>query len=105
MKITKVSNSIEQNDEAIRTILAGRTIIRSGVALFEPRTVAHEGEKHVHEYDEIFIILDNEILVPIVGGESGVARVGDWVFVEKGEEHHLTNVTESPCTAIYMLIK
>jgi len=42
--------------------------------------------------------------VPIEGGPSGIARAGDWVLVEAGEEHHLANHTHLPCTALYLIL-
>ena len=74
------------------------------MAEFAPGTVAHEGEKHVHEDDEVFVILTGEIRVPITDGPTDIARAGDWVLVARGEEHHLTNHTQLPCVAMYLIL-
>ena len=94
-----------ENSEAVRDVFQGRTVVSCGVAEFAPGCCAHEGEKHVHEHDEVFVILRGEITVPIVGGPTGVARAGDWVLVEAGEEHHLTNHTTAACKAMFLILK
>ncbi len=101
-RVRELSN--EQRAEAVRELLLGRRVISCGVAEFAPGVRAHEGEEHVHEQDEVFVILCGEVTVPIKGGPSEVARAGDWVLVEAGEEHHLTNHTRLPCVAIYLIV-
>ena len=104
-EMTRADTQDPLNHEmAIRQILAGRPIVACGVAEFAPGLCAHEGEKHVHEYDELFIILAGEITVPITGGPTERARAGDCAFVAAGEEHHLTNHTSLPAVALYILV-
>lgn len=106
MRIARVhETSPTDNGRALLGVVQDRTVVGCGVAEFAPGVVAHEGETHVHEHDEMFIILSGEITVPIVDGPTDVARTGDWVHVEPGEEHHLTNHTDSPCTAMFLILK
>ena len=106
MKIFRLYElSAQDYNEAFREVFLEGTIVNCGVARFAPGIVAHEGEKHVHDHDEVFVILTGEITVPIVDGPSDVARAGDWVFVESGEEHHLTNHTQFPCVAMFFILK
>ena len=91
--------------QMVQQVMQGRTVEACGVATFPPGSVAHEGERHVHAHDEVFIILAGEITVPIVGGPTDIARAGDWVLVEAGEEHHLTNHTGLPCVALFLILK
>lgn len=106
MKVVRVHNTApEAHRDIVQSTFNGRTIVRSGIACFAPHSYAHDGEKHVHEHDEVFIVLDGEITVPIVDGPTDIARTGDWVFVAAGEEHHLTNHTHLPCTAMYLILK
>jgi quercetin dioxygenase-like cupin family protein len=93
------------NQQALRDLLGDRRIAHCGIAEFPPDTVAHEGEKHVHEHDEIFIILAGQITVPVTDGPTEIAHAGDWVLVEAGEEHHLTNHTNLPCVAMYLIVR
>ena len=93
-----------ENAEAVRDVFFGRTVVQCGVAEFQPGCCAHEGEKHVHEHDEVFVILSGSITVPIVDGPTDVARAGDWVLVEAGEEHHLSNHTTVPCKAMFLIL-
>jgi quercetin dioxygenase-like cupin family protein len=93
-----------RRDEDVRAAMLGRTVVSCGMAEFPPNSQAHQGERHVHQHDEVFIVLTGEITVPIVGEESAVARAGDLVLVGAGEEHHLTNHTHLPCVAIYLVL-
>lgn len=95
----------QQHTQAVQEIFLNRTVVNCGVAEFAPGCYAHPGEKHLHEHDEVFIILNGEITVPITAGPTDIARAGDWVFVAGGEEHHLTNHTHLPCTAMYLILK
>jgi quercetin dioxygenase-like cupin family protein len=85
----------QERDEAVHEAFLGRRVASCGMAEFAPGAVAHEGERHVHEHDEAFII---------VGGPTDVARAGDWVLVKAGEQHHLTNHTHLPCVALWLVL-
>lgn len=91
--------------DALRRVMMHRTVVDCGVATFPPGTVAHAGERHTHPHDELFVILSGEITIPTEGGHDGVARAGDWLVVQAGVDHHLTNRSEVPCTAMYLLLK
>jgi quercetin dioxygenase-like cupin family protein len=106
MKIIRVHETppIEHRD-AVRDVFTDCTIVRCGIAEFEPGCYAHKGEEHKHDHDEVFIILTGEITVPVTDGPSDVARAGDWVLIEAGEEHHLTNHTHLPCTGMYLILQ
>lgn len=93
------------NPTAMRCAFMGRIVADCGIATFPPDFVAHRGEAHRHEHDEVFIILAGEVTVPITGGPSGIAKTGHWVLVEAGEEHHLTNHTTQPCIAMFLVLK
>jgi len=93
-----------ENAAAVRGVFRGRRVAECGVAEFAPGCRAHEGERHVHEHDEVFIILSGSITVPITGGPTDVARAGDWVLVEAGEEHHLSNHTTAACRAMFLIL-
>jgi quercetin dioxygenase-like cupin family protein len=94
-----------ERSEAAKEQLGGRRIRECGVAEFAPGCVAHDGERHVHDHDEIFLILRGDITVPIVGGPTEVAYAGDWVLVDAGEEHHLINHTDEPCVAMFLILE
>jgi len=106
MKIVRLHTTAPAaNRDAVRDVLLNRTIVNCGIAAFEPGCCAHKGEKHFHEDDEVFIILNGEITVPITNGPTDIARAGDWVLVEAGEEHHLSNHTNIVCTAMYLIVR
>jgi quercetin dioxygenase-like cupin family protein len=95
---------IDENTRLIREVFLSTSVSNCGVAEFAPGIIAHENERHVHEQDEVFVILSGEITVPTAGGAGEIARAGDWVFVEAGLEHHLTNHTILLCVAMYLVI-
>jgi quercetin dioxygenase-like cupin family protein len=103
VRVIEVAN--EEHNAAVRDVFLGRKVVSCGMVEFPPGHYAHEGEHHVHEHDEVFLILAGEITVPIEGGATDVARAGDWALVEAGEEHHLTNHTNSPCKCIYLVLE
>ena len=106
MEILRVHETTpRENADAVSRAFLHRTVVSCGVAQFEPGSRAHEGERHVHDYDEVFIVLQGEITVPITDGPTDVARAGDWVLVAAGEEHHLTNHTHLPCTAVFLTLE
>ncbi len=94
----------DERHAIVKDTFKGRLIRDAGAAAFPPGCVAHDNERHVHDHDEVFIILSGEITVPITNGPTGEARAGDWVLVEAGEEHHLTNRTDATCVAIFMIL-
>ena len=103
--IRALETSAADNAQAVKDVFLDRTVVSCGVAEFAPGCYAHEGEKHVHEHDEVFIILSGAITVPIVDGPTDIARAGDWVLVAAGEEHHLSNHTTVPCKAMFLILK
>lgn len=90
--------------DLVQDVFQNKTVVACGVAEFDPGCYAHDGEEHKHDHDEVFIILTGEITVPITDGPTEIARAGDWVLVQAGEEHHLTNHTHLPCTAMYQIL-
>lgn len=103
MKVLKVHmTEIGENSRAVREVFAGKKVASCGVAMLQPGEVAHEGEYHVHEGEEVFVILSGEVTVPITGGQTDIAGTGDWVLIEPGEEHHLTNHTKLPAVVMYL---
>ena len=106
MKITRVHDtSPADNGKAMLPAFQDKTVVVCGVAEFRPGVVAHEGEAHKHEHDEVFIVLSGEVTVPIVDGPTDIAGTGDWIHIEPGEEHHLTNHTDQPCTVMFLILR
>jgi quercetin dioxygenase-like cupin family protein len=106
MRIVPVAGTPSaENGKLVWHAFKNRTVVSCGVAEFPPGFCAHLGEKHVHDHDEVFIILSGEITVPITNGPTGRAGTGDWVLVAAGEEHHLTNHGAQPCIAMYLILK
>ena len=63
-------------------------IDKGGVKVFEPGESAHPEARHVHDQDEVFILLQGEGILPIDGEEYPV-KAGEVWIVEAGEDHHL----------------
>ena len=106
MRVIRVHETgVEEHGEIVRHVFRNATIVNCGLVEFAPGSYSHEGERHVHEYDEVFIVLTGEITVPISGGPTDVARAGDWILVEAGEEHHVTNHTGLPCRTMFLIMR
>jgi mannose-6-phosphate isomerase-like protein (cupin superfamily) len=103
--IRQHETTCEENSRLLMDAMMSAQVMGCGLAEFAPGLVAHEGEVHVHEHDEVFVVTSGEILVPVEGSAGVVARAGDWIFVEAGLEHHLTNQSVLPCRAIYIVLK
>ena len=92
---------LSEHDRKVKAAFLNRRVVSCGHVSFPAHCVAHEGEKHMHEHDEVFVVLTGAISVPGIGA----ARAGDWILVKAGEEHHLTNHTDLPCTVIFLILK
>jgi quercetin dioxygenase-like cupin family protein len=105
MEVVGLSSTPPQiSRDRFRAVAAGCRVLRCGIAHFEPGHVAHAGEPHSHEHDEVFVVLDGRLTVPITDGPTATAGAGDWIRIAAGEEHHLTNHTDQPCTVLYMIL-
>jgi len=83
-------------------LLGSAGIAHGGVYVFRPGETAHPEPRHVHEVDEVFIILQGKGVIPIDGIDYPV-RTGDVVIVEAGEDHHTRSSVEEPLvTAWYV---
>lgn len=93
----------KDNTELLQRYFKGKQVGNCGVAHFPPHFRAHEGDPHIHDVDEVFIILSGELVVPVDdGGPQVTARTGDWVHIPKHTGHHVRNETELPVACIWM---
>ena len=85
-------------------VLGDKRITGGGVYVFEPREVAHPEPRHVHDVDEVFIIVQGQGVIPIDGVEVPI-RTGDVVVVEAGEDHHTRSSEEDPLVTAWYLME
>ena len=84
-------------------LLGEAGIHHGGVKVFAPGETAHPEPRHVHEKDEVFILLQGEGVLPIDGEEYPV-KAGDVCIVAAGEDHHLASSVEQPLVAAWYML-
>ncbi len=77
--------------------------ISEGEMLFLPRgLVAHAEEpRHVHDREEIFVILQGKAIVHFDASDDPV-EPGDVIVIDAGENHHLESDSDDPCVMLYL---
>ncbi len=83
---------------------SGKRITKGGLHIFKPGEVAHAGQRHVHEIEEAFIILQGKARLPI-DGETYDLQAGDVTIIEPGEDHHMTGDEKDPPVVIWLHIE
>jgi quercetin dioxygenase-like cupin family protein len=84
-------------------ILGDSIVSGGGIYVFKPGEVAHPEPRHVHDVDEVFILVQGKGVIPIDGVEYPV-ETGDVVVVEAGEDHHTRSSVEDPLVAAWYLM-
>ena len=85
-------------------ILGDKRITGGGIYVFKPGEVAHPEPRHVHDVDEVFIIVQGKGVIPIDGVEYQI-KTGDVVVVEAGEDHHTRSSEEDPLVTAWYLME
>ena len=89
------------NSKLLDEYLNGKSVITCGFAIFDPHSVAHVGEKHRHDYDEIFLVISGEMKVL----SNNILSQGDFVVIPANTEHHVTNISDVVCSVMYIVYK
>ena len=76
-------------------ILSGRSIHHGSMSYKKPGAVTHTEGRHVHDDDEVFVILQGTGEMEIDGVRHPIG-VGDVVVAEAGEDHHLRSSADDP---------
>ena len=85
----------------LRGVLPGKHLT-AGMMLFKkPGQVSHEGEVHVHQECEAFVILQGKGEVEVDGFRHPLAT-GDVVVIEPGEVHHLASSRQDPLVNLFI---
>ncbi len=74
-----------------------------GVYLFKPGETAHPEARHVHEVDEVFLVLQGKGVIPIDGVEYDL-QAGDVVIVHAGEDHHTRSSADQPLVVAWYVM-
>ena len=100
---TTLSELQPSDSRLLPDVLGDKKITGGGIYVFKPGEVAHPEPRHVHDVDEVFVIVQGKGVIPIDGVEYPI-RTGDVVVVEAGEDHHTRSSEENPLvTAWYLL--
>lgn len=84
-------------------LLSDARIAGGGVYVFKPGEIAHPEPRHVHDVDEVFILIQGRGVLPIDGVEYPI-QTGDVVIVEAGEDHHTRSSMDDPLVAAWYLM-
>ena len=83
-------------------IVPGAFISMGGISFHAPGDLAHADEaRHVHDSEEIFVILQGKAVVHFDGGDQPV-RAGDVMVIDPDENHHLQSDRDDPCIVIWL---
>ena len=86
-------------------LVGGKRLGVGGYHRFKPGEVAHAGEKHIHDTDEVFLILQGRARLPIEGRPTAELVAGDIAVVEPGEDHHLTGDETDPAVLVWFHVE
>ncbi|HIE50612.1 MAG TPA: cupin domain-containing protein [Armatimonadetes bacterium] len=79
----------------LRAWVEGIRIAQGGLSFHPPGFRTHPEGHHVHEYPEVFCILQGRGVLEL-NEERIPVQVGDVLIIEPGEEHHLVSSEEDP---------
>ena len=105
MKRLRISDLRPSESHLMPDLFGGRGVDHGGIHVFQPGEIAHPEPIHIHDSEEVFVILQGQGIIPIDGVEHAV-RTGDVVIVDPGEDHHTRSSMDDPLvTAWYMVAK
>jgi mannose-6-phosphate isomerase-like protein (cupin superfamily) len=85
-------------------LLGEKRVTGGGIYVFKPGETAHPEPRHVHDVDEVFIIVQGRGVIPIDGVEYPI-KTGDVVVVEAGEDHHTRSSEGDPLVTAWYLME
>ena len=100
MKKLAISEVTSNGLQLMPDLLGEARIENGGIKIFAPGETAHPEPRHVHDVNEVFILLEGEGVLPIEGVEHTV-KAGEVWIVEAGEDHHLRSSVEQPLVAVW----
>lgn len=103
MRKLKISDLKPNSSRLLPDLLGDATITGGGLFIFKPGEIAHPEAVHVHEVNEVFIIVQGKGILPIDGIDYPI-EAGDVVIVEAGEDHHTRSSVNDPLVAAWYLM-
>ena len=101
---TTLSEFLPSDSRLLPDVLGDKKITGGGIYVFKPGEIAHPEPRHVHDVDEVFIIVQGKGVIPIDGIEYPI-KTGDVVVVEVGEDHHTHSSEEDPLVTAWYLME
>lgn len=77
------------------SLFPGYHVDRGGVSQYPPGQRSHPEGHHIHEVPEVFYLLQGHGELEVDGATHPVAA-GDVLYIEPGEDHHLTGQSTLP---------
>lgn len=104
MKRTTITQLNVTDSRLLPTLLGDKRITGGGIYVFKPGETAHPEAVHVHDVDEVFIVVQGTGVIPIDGVEYPM-KTGDVVIVEPGEDHHTRSSVDDPLVTAWYLME
>ena len=106
MKKVVVSElKVDAGNTMFGDLVSAGKVVRGGLHVSKPGEVAHaDQERHVHEIEEVFIVLQGEGRLPL-DDEVYDVKKGDVIIIEPGENHHMTSSEEDPLVVVWLHIE
>lgn len=89
-----------RDGHVLKGVVPGKYLVVGGIGFKEPGQVTHPGH-HVHDDEEVFIILQGKGEIEI-GGRRHPIAAGDVLVVEPGEDHHLVSSDDDPLVNLWL---
>ena len=103
MKRLRVNEVDSNGSRLMPTLLGDAQVQHGGVYVFESGETAHPEARHVHDTDEVFIVIQGTGVLPVDGTDHPI-RAGDVVIVEAGEDHHTRSSAEDPLAVAWYVL-
>ena len=99
-----IANLNPSDTRLLQDLMGDTKIHHGGLLLFEPGQTAHPEPRHVHEADEVFIIVQGKGILPIEGKEYPV-KTGDVAIVKANKDHHLRSSEDDPLIVAWYVME
>ena len=102
-KITRLEDVDPTDSRLLPELFGSREFSGGGIYYFEPGETAHP-ESHVHDTDELFMVIEGKGTMPIWDVDTFNIQTGDIIWIKAGENHHTTSSVEEPLVTVWFFV-
>lgn len=103
-KISRLEDVDPTDSRLLPELFGNRKFSGGGIYYFEPGETAHP-ESHVHDTDELFIVIEGKGTMPIWDVDTFNIQTGDIIWIKAGENHHTTSSVEEPLVTVWFFVE